>query len=327
MNITLFNTVVGSTNTGDLIIQDSFLDALPDLFDKAFVIQFATHLHNFGLTSYNNPKVEFANSCDYKFISGTNLLSAKIANTFYQWPVGPISAKLYRNSILAGVGTTYENVSPSLYSRYIYNHILRKDIIHSVRDEQSAEFLRSMGFQVINTGCPTMWKFTPEFCKKINVKKQPNVVISLSGNGSLKNEPYDCLLLDSIRKLYKKVYFWVQTIHDERYLYKLLPENDFVIIRSLKEYQNILRNENVDYVGTRLHGGVFAIQNEVRAFIIEVDHRARGFKEDFNLNVIERSDIENLADIVQKDVPTDIKINIDGINEWCSQFNVKCAYF
>lgn len=328
MNIALFNTIVGSGNIGDQIIMDSLISAIPTLFENSFTVQFATHLHNFGLTSYkNNPKVDFSNSCDYKFIIGTDLLSARIAKTFYQWPIGPISSKLYENTILVGVGTTYESLLPSLYSKLIYNKILRKDIIHSVRDEFSARFLSSMGFKVLNTGCPSIWRFTPSFCESINPEKQKNVIISLSGNRVLRNPEADKQLLFQINKLYECKYFWIQTIHDEKYLNSLMPDHNYTVLYSLKKFSEVCENGTVDYIGTRLHGGIFALQHRVRAFIIAVDHRAIGFRDSFNLNVLERKQISELPEIVLKDSPVQIKINIDAIAEWCSQFGAKCIYF
>ena len=328
MNVTLFNTIVGSGNIGDQIIMDSFVSAIPSLFENSFTIQFATHLHNFGLTSYkNNPKVEFSNSCDYKFVIGTDLLSAKISKTFYQWPIGPISSKLYENAIMVGVGTTYESLLPSRYSRLIYDRILRKDIVHSVRDDFSAKFLSTMGYKVLNTGCPTIWRFTPSFCESINPKKQKDVIISLSGNRALKNPSADKQLLLQINKVYDRKYFWIQTIHDEKYLNSLMPNHDYKLLYSLKKFAEVCESGCVDYIGTRLHGGIFALQHRVRAFIISVDHRAEGFRDSFNLNVLDRNQIPELPEIVLKDSPVQIRINMEAISEWCSQFGVKCIYF
>ena len=321
MNITFFDTAIGSSNLGDIIIQRSIESALGGLLKNAFVIRFATHLKNYGLIqSINNFKINFSNKCDYKFIAGTNLLSSHLLKTCGQWQIGPISAELYKNSILVGVGTTSDNEQPSIYSKLIYKRILRKDIFHSVRDEQSEKILKNMGFHVLNTGCPTLWKFTPEFCKSIPEKKQDNVIISLSGNKYFRDNEKDQSMLNQIEKLYDKKYFWAQTSEDESYFDSLNHSPDYSRVYSLESFSEICRSGGVEYVGTRLHGGVFAIQNGIRSLIIGIDHRARGFKESNNLNVFDRNNMEELTDVLNGSMPTCININQTAIDEFLGQF-------
>lgn len=55
----------------------------------------------------------------------------------------------------------------------------------------------------------------------------------------------------------------------------------------------------MDFVGTRLHGGIRAMQHKQRAIIIEIDNRAKEISSRF----------EN-----------DIQIPFDKVNQWKDQF-------
>lgn len=324
MNVAFFDTTIGSSNIGDIIIQNSIVSALAAFLDKAFIIKFSTHLHNFSLfENFINPKARFARTCDYKFIAGTSLLSSNLMSTYSQWQIGPLSARIYNKSILVGVGTTFDNKEPSLYSKYIYNQILRSDIIHSVRDEQSLRFIQSMGYKAINTGCPTLWKCTPDFCSSIPVEKSDNVIISVSGNSKFRSPEKDKCMIQQIDSLYKRKYVWIQTMADEAYFDSLVQDKSkYKKVYSLIEYKRICDMDDVEYVGTRLHGGIFAIQNKKRALIIAIDHRAREFNLANNLNIIERDDIETLSDKLVGKIDTKIHLNQDGINNWLAQFDL-----
>ena len=76
----------------------------------------------------------------------------------------------------------------------------------------------------------------------------------------------------------------------------------------------------LDYIGTRLHAGIRAMQKRRRSIIISIDNRAREMGKDYNLNVIEREDIENLEEYLLSEFKTDIKLNLDNIKKWKEQF-------
>lgn len=78
--------------------------------------------------------------------------------------------------------------------------------------------------------------------------------------------------------------------------------------------------EIVDFVGTRLHGGIRALQKNIRTIIIGVDNRALEKKKDFHLPVIDRNEIEDLEYLIQKDYKLDIKLPNDNINKFKKSF-------
>lgn len=322
-SIVEFDTAIGTSNLGDEIILQCLENELGFLLDESFIMRFGTHVKNLDLKKYlfGSQKLQFAYEADFKIIMGTNLLSRDIKGTQAQWPIGGLDSWLYKDCIMAGVGTTLGEGTTTKYSKKIYNRILRKDFYHSVRDEESKKLLEDMGFKAINTGCPTLWKFTPEFCKQIPTKKSNKVIFSLSGYKAQRNRKNDKALIDILRENYDEIIFWCQTSRDELYLDTFENVEDIPRIYSLEKYAQILDEGNVDYVGTRLHGGVYAMQHKVRSIIISIDHRARGFHDTNNLVICERDEInEKLADMINGEIVTDIKLMQENIDFWKEQF-------
>lgn len=324
MNITIFDTAIGTSNIGDEIILNSCQEHIEFLLNKSFVMRFATHLSNFHCYQYmknKNIKLQFADKCDYKFILGTNLLTNNMIKSRGQWFIDLFSKRIYKNSIMYGVGLTFYDRKPvDAYTKYIYNYILRKDIVHSVRDEESKIFIENLGYKALNTGCPTLWNLNQGHCMKIPSQKANNVIISLSGYKEQKDIEKDKKFLKIIKKNYKNIYFWVQTIVDKEYYENLEIDLNVKYIFGLKEFEILLKSQNLDYVGTRLHGGIFALQNNIRTIIISIDNRARGFKETNNIVCIERDNIEQLEEVINSKFFTCINIKEQEINDWISQF-------
>lgn len=323
MNVLLFDTAIGTFNRGDDIILNSAEEALAPLIHQSYVMRLGTHINNLNLYHYlrNSKKLQFVDECDYKFVLGTNLLTANVVRSIGQWAVGPLSKRLYKDSIMVGVGITKDNQKPTGLTKMFYKDILRRDIAHSVRDEQSKQMLESIcDVKVINTGCPTLWGLTPDFCAGIPTQKATNVVFTVSGQTKYQNRERDQLLLSTVEQLYDKIYFWVQTYEDEPYFRSLQHTKDVQYVYSLKQYGDICDHGDVDYVGTRLHGGVFAMQHGVRAVIVEIDHRAKGFREINNINTIPRERLEELSDYLQGTIQTKVHLREKEIKEWTSQF-------
>lgn len=319
----VFDTAIGTSNLGDEIILQCLEEELAPFLGDSFIMRFGTHVKNFGWKRFlfGSQKISFSYEADYKIVMGTNLLSRDIKKTQAQWPIGRLDSWLYENCIMAGVGTTLSEGEITNYSRKIYNRILRKDFYHSVRDEESKRLLEKLGYKVLNTGCPTLWKLTPEHCSQIPVNKADNVIFSLSGYKNQRSRPMDEALIDVLRKNYDNLIFWCQTSKDEEYLDKIEGTEDIPRIYSLKKFKDTLENGNVDYVGTRLHGGVYALQHKVRSIVIAIDHRARGFHETNNLCICERDEIpEKLSDLINSDIVTDIRLRQDDIDKFKAQF-------
>lgn len=198
---------------------------------------------------------------------------------------------------------------------------MSKKYIHSVRDEDTRYALESLGLKAINTGCPTLWMFTPEKCNLIPSHKAENAVLSVSGYEDQSDRVQDQKMINCILKNYKTIYAWIQTVADKKYLDSLNGTENIKCIYSLEKYAELLENGNIDYVGTRLHGGVYALQHNCRSIIISIDRRAEGFHESNNLPIVKRNEIEQcLEEMINTDWKTDIYVNQEAISAFIGQF-------
>ena len=124
-------------------------------------------------------------------------------------------------------------------------------------------------------------------------------------------------------KKYEKVYFWPQGWNDMEYI-KSLNIKDLESIKIvppyLKSFDDLLENNDVDYVGTRLHAGIRAIQKKRRALILSIDNRASEISNDIGMNVVPREDIEKIEFFITNEQKTSIKIPHKNIEAWKAQF-------
>ena len=182
-------------------------------------------------------------------------------------------------------------------------------MLHSVRDSFTESQLKAVGINnVINTGCPTMWNLTPEHCKSISAVKSNAVVFTLTDyNQDLTS---DLKLISALKYLYQDVYFWPQGSGDISYFESLpidVVREVKVLSPHLHSLNAILVSGNIDYVGTRLHAGIRALQRKVRSLIIGIDNRAIEKSKDFGLPVLSRTDIDRLREGANKSLMLDHK--------------------
>ena len=88
---------------------------------------------------------------------------------------------------------------------------------------------------------------------------------------------------------------WPQGAGDQAYA-RSLGFKGLVIDRKLESLIRIFETEEVDYIGTRLHAGILALEHNIKTLIISVDNRAREMGKDLGLPVIARETIADLAD-------------------------------
>jgi hypothetical protein len=136
---------------------------------------------------------------------------------------------------------------------------------------------------------------------------------------------FDRQLLDVLKKSYRRVYLWLQGANDYSYLSSIADPSEVEIIPpSLKAYDELLgdRSLSLDYVGTRLHGGIRALQHRRRALIVGVDHRSLEKQRDFNLPVVDRYlSAGELEKILYSEKPCEIRLPTENIRRWKEQFN------
>lgn len=321
--VILFDTSIGSLNQGDEIIMESVVRELNPILKNRYIIKSTTHspVITDKQSLCKNSKMIAYNDAKYKFIGGTNLLWRSLN---YEWPefnVNLLNCVPYKNSILIGAGSGKYRHEPDDYTKQLYNKVLSHDFIHSVRDNNTKEFLETLGFKAINTGCPTMWRFSEEFCAEIPTEKAKKVVFTLTFHK--KDVTSDQRMLDILFDNYDEIYFWPQGINDFQYLGQLKCRGELKVVEpNLEAYRNLLQNNDIDYIGTRLHGGLFAMQHKKRTIIIVIDDRVRHMKQSYSLKTVERQDTYLLEHIINSKFRTNVDINYNNIKEYMSQFSI-----
>lgn len=310
----ILDTAMGSDNCGDQIIMEACMLQLRDKLDVSAMQHVPTHQFpsDFERMLLSNSRM--------KILCGTNILSGHMGS-YGLWKLGPDVAP-YRNTLLLGVGFDSTVLDFDDYTKRLFQTILSKEGIHSVRDSFSEKMLRDMGIQnVLNTGCPTMWRLTPEHCATIPTQKAKNVVCTLTDY--CRDEENDRAMLDILLVSYQTVYFWLQGRDDLEYIRSLGYENKVMLVQpDLQSFDAVLEQPDLDYVGTRLHAGIRALNKGRRSLIVSIDNRAECIHADTGLPIIHRKDIsKKLKQRIMEEVHSKITIPKSNISQWMEQFN------
>lgn len=325
--ILLLDTSIGSGNMGDHIIMECVQEELQPILENNFVYHIPTHLSAFSASAIliNSPVVRNYAKCDFKFAGGSNLLVKNLRIHYPQWNINYFTYEPLAGTILVGVGAGAGNKT-NQYTKRLYRHILNRNYIHSVRDERSREYVENeLGLKALNTGCVTMWKLTPEFCSTIPAEKANRVVFTLNGRSNqMPIRECDQIMINILQRNYRKVFFWIQSDQDIQYYYRLKgTENITIIPPSKKQYELLLKEDDLDYVGTRLHGGIYAMRQGKRAIIIAMDERATSINQSNCLNCIPKEAVKSdLEALICSNIETKVKMPFDRIEEWKRQFKL-----
>ena len=308
--IALFDPSIASDNLGDEIISRSSKNVVDKIFPNSFYVEYPTHL-SIGLLE--SIKYKKNHNYDFSFVLGSNLLKSSFLGLKNQWKITYLQSFFVNKVILLGVGWWQYKNMPNFYTKQLLKKLLSRDYLHSVRDEYTKLMLNKIGIHnVINTGCPTTWELDNS---EINIKKKKSVVITLT---DYNKSNYDKVFIDLILKIYDEIYFWPQGFSDLDYFNELYKGNMIKILSpNLGAYLKILNKDKVDYLGTRLHAGIMALQNGVNSTIIAIDNRAQEISKDINLRIIKRENIENFSNVTEK---TNIQLKTDNIRKFITQF-------
>jgi polysaccharide pyruvyl transferase WcaK-like protein len=126
----------------------------------------------------------------------------------------------------------------------------------------------------------------------------------------------------TLKNNFEKVYLWIQGSRDYEYAKRVISSDSVEYLSpSLFSLDSILKSrESIEYIGTRLHAGIRALQHSRRAIIIGVDNRAKEKAKDFNLPVVMREQIDELQNLIQGSLKIDIDIPQENIERWKNQF-------
>ncbi len=314
-SMTVLDTSIASTNLGDQIIMEAVREQLSDLIRDRFTYSVASH------EWMGRKSRDLLKRSDFAIAGGTNLLSSRMWIRSV-WKLSILDAFLCRNVVLMGCGWYQFQRKPDPYTRWLLGRVLSKKHLHSVRDTYTKDMLAAIGItNVVNTGCPTLWAFSPEYCAKLPREKAAHVVTTI--NTYIPDSQADRRLIEILREQYETVSIWVQTSSDYAYAKALDPDLIF-INPSLRAFDDLLAsNLDLDYVGNRLHGGIRALQKGRRAIIVEIDNRAREMGRDFGLPTVERDDFTRLEEMIRGPLDINIAPPRQMIDRWKNQFSSK----
>jgi hypothetical protein len=132
---------------------------------------------------------------------------------------------------------------------------------------------------------------------------------------------HDRILLNTLKRHYGTVYFWPQQSEDDSYFKSLAIDGVRLISPSLKAFDRVLQDEDCDFIGTRLHGGIRALQKGRRCLVIAIDNRATEISKDFELPVLAREMCGEVLNWIYGEAPTRVKLPLNAIAEWRRQFS------
>jgi polysaccharide pyruvyl transferase WcaK-like protein len=309
--IALLDTSVTTDNLGDEIIMDAVRQILHEAIPDAYCYTIVTHDY-LGRSAH-----KILNKCEFGIVGGTNFVSSGLLRAA-NWKVTPRDLLHMREIVFMGVGWKDYQSNPSCYASFFYNRVLSNKYTHSFRDRFSLGMASTLRKKSVYTGCPTMWSLTAEHCAAIPREKSKNAIVALTYyKPDIAN---DRALLELVRRHYERVFFWVQQAEDLAYFKSLGQYNFEVIAPNVAAYTSILDRENVDFIGSRLHGGIRALQRGRRAMIVVVDNRAAEIGRDTNLQICKRTDLRAIEAWIENGPTIEIKIAIDSINAWKAQF-------
>lgn len=328
---------ISTENLGDYIIEGYCNNILDSIFPEAMKVRIPTR------EKLCDRSCQHIATSDFSFILGSNILSSDMYHYRVQWNLsmgdiyrieysdiakkrlldkGYVNEKIGKiHVVLMGVGWWQYQEKPTVYTTNLLHRILDGHFLHSVRDSYTEQKMREMGFHnVINTACPTMWALDAKLCEQIPHHKASQVVTTLTNYNEDASE--DQKMLRILSNNYKKVYIWPQAKEDIEYLERLnVSDNCEMIPPRLDSYDELLRREDIDYVGTRLHGGIQALNYKKRSLIIAVDNRAVEISKDTSLPIIKRKEIlDKLEKRINEDWETHIQLPQKNIERWKRQF-------
>jgi len=313
----VFDPAVKTTNLGDVIIQSAVTRELESIFKGPLIYTVSVH------KPLKKRDVQELRECDYVFVGGSNLLGNTVfrprtCRLWRQWKISLRDAKEVEKGILLGVGWRQYEGKTGRYTKRLLREALSDTLLHSVRDQYTLNKLKAVGIEnVLNTGCPTIWPLAEFDSGEFPTGKADNAIVMLTDYK--KNRKLDRNFLGLMNQKYRRVYCWPQSRKDIAYLKSFrLPIT--ILDNSLVALQQFLEQTECDYIGTRLHGGIFCLLAKKRSLIIAVDNRAVELGKETGLPVVARDDLSKIEQWIEGSYETRITVNKEAIRQWKSQF-------
>lgn len=313
MLINMFDTGIESDNLGDHFIMDAVWEAVRPLFPDADYVFTPTHRRA------RLAEMAAGRRAAFSIVGGTNILKSHML-VRGNWKITPLDYFAWRNVVLLGVGWQQYGGPADFATRLFFRRVLSRGLLHSVRDMHTYEHMKEIIPNVVYTACPTMWMLDRQRCRQIPVRKARHAVFAVTYYRPAPE--HDRAVFNLLQRHYETVYFWPQQAQDTQYLRDIGVTGFVPIPPEIREYDRLLQEVDVDFVGARLHGGIRALQHRRRALIIPVDNRAAEISVSTDLPVASRTDAEAIEQWILNPKPTILTLPTAAIEEWKSQFVV-----
>jgi hypothetical protein len=312
--VSIVDTSICTDNLGDEIIMDAVNRTVWSLFPNAYIFRVPSH------EALSDRTRGFLRKSSWCFIGGTNLLSSNLG-PWDLWRLdekGAAALGSTRTLCLAPGWKMYME-STAGRAKSLLQTALWTGGIHSTRDGYTRDHLKGIGLTALATSCVTTWGLSPEHCRKLPTGRSDSAVFTLT---AWHNAPEaDRAFVDVLRSHYKKLYFFPQMQDDYEYFLKFGWEDIKVAGTTLEAYDNFLENEEVDFVGTRLHGGIRALQKGRRALILAIDNRATEIGKDTGLPVVQRTETDAIRTWIETEPAILLDLPQQSIDQWKRQFS------
>lgn len=319
--VVILDPAVGSRNIGDEIISSAVQGIVQECSsDMVRIVRFSVH------QKLSAKQLNAVKEADVIIAGGSNLLNLRyIPFRDARWNNTLLGLLKLKNVWLLGAGWSSYDDNSNWLGRFLYKNILSKAIMHSVRDEFSRTMLNIHGVDnVINTACPTMWGLDSKLISKIPKKKADSAVFTLTDYS--RDMKQDGKLIRSIRDNYREVFFWPQGFSDLKHLQSFSLDGIKILRPTLSAFDELLAtHDSIDYVGTRLHAGIRAMQHKRRSSIVAVDNRALEISRDSGIPIVNRDVVEEFDSFISGDVDFNISLPFENIEVWKEQLRQRLA--
>ncbi|TAK98630.1 MAG: polysaccharide pyruvyl transferase family protein [Rhodospirillaceae bacterium] len=312
MIVNIFDTAIDSDNLGDHIIMDAVWRIVRSLFKDATFLRTPSHRRA------TLAELRAGRKASFSIVGGTNILKSHMLIRS-NWRITPLDYMFWRNVILLGVGWQQYGGEADAATRLFFNSILSKTNLQSVRDWHTYDKLQRHVPTAIYTACPTMWMLDEQQCQNIPVRKARHAIFAVTYYRPAPEQ--DRKIFEILKRNYEKVFFWPQQQLDIPYVRDLGIEGFIPLRPDIAEFNRLLDEVDVDFVGARLHGGIRSLQRGRRGLIIPVDNRATEISKSTDLPVASRDDPESVARWILNPRPTHLVLPWAAIRRWKDQFS------
>ncbi|HPZ84607.1 MAG TPA: hypothetical protein PL064_14300, partial [Thermogutta sp.] len=130
----------------------------------------------------------------------------------------------------------------------------------------------------------------------------------------------DARFIRLLQEAYEAVYLWPQGLGDGDYV-RALGFRLNELGAGLGALDEFLREVHCDYVGTRLHGGIYCLNQGKRSLVLSVDNRAAEMCPEVGIPSVDRCDVGGIRQWVEDPVATTLTLNREAIDLWRGQFS------